>query len=94
MRVSGSYVTPFKTISTAQDYNFSANFQGGFLILNGTGSSGDGYDGNGFINISRSLIILNDTTNGGVTYGTCDITDWVDNAQIGQQLEIVIRYSI
>ena len=90
MRVSGSYVTPFKTISTAQDYNFSANFQGGFLILNGTGSSGDGYDGNGFINISRSLIILNDTTNGGVTYGTCDITDWVDNAQIGQQLEIVI----
>ena len=90
MRVSGSYVTPFKTISTAQDYNFSANFQGGFLILNGTGSSGDGYDGNGFINISRSLIILNDTTNGGVTYGTCDITDWVDNAQIGQQLEIAI----
>ena len=91
MRVSGSYVTPFKTISTAQDYSWtSTQIEGGFLILDATGSSGDGYDGNGFINISRSLIILNDTTNGGVTYGTCDITDWVDNAQIGQQLEIAI----
>ena len=72
------------------NYSYSSNIQGGFLILNATGSSGDGYDGNGFINISRSLCILNDSTNGTVTSATCDITDWVDNAQVGQQLEIAI----
>ena len=35
-------------------------------------------------------LILNDSTNGTVTSATCDITDWVDNAQVGQQLEIAI----
>ena len=89
MRVSGSHITPFKSLTTT-NYSYSSNIQGGFLILNATGSSGDGYDGNGFINISRSLCILNDSTNGTVTSATCDITDWVDNAQVGQQLEIAI----
>ena len=89
MRISGSYVSQFKSLTTT-DYSYTSNIEGGFLIKNATGSAGDGYDGNGFINISRSLCILNDSTNGTVTSATCDITDWVDNAQIGQQLEIAI----
>ncbi len=82
MRISGSTINRFRTLATTQ-YNYSADLSGGQLIKNGTGSAD-------FVNVSQSLILLNDATNGGVDYATVDITDWVDNSQLGQQLEIVI----
>ena len=82
MRLSGSMVNHFRTLGTLQ-YNYSADLSGGQLIRNGTGSAD-------FINISQSLILLNDETNGGVDFVTADITEWVDNSQFGQQLEIII----
>ena len=82
MRISGSTINRFRTLATTQ-YNYSADLSGGQLIKNGTGSAD-------FVNVSQSLILLNDATNGGVDFATVDITDWVDNSQLGQQLEIVI----
>ena len=82
MRVSGSTINRFRTLTTTQ-YNYSADLSGGQLIRNGTGSAD-------FVNISQSLILLNDATNGSVDNATLDITEWVDNSQLGQQLEVVI----
>jgi hypothetical protein len=82
MRISGSTINRFRTLATTQ-YNYSADLSGGQLIKNGTGSAD-------FVNVSQSLILLNDATNGGVDFATVDITDWVDNSQLGQQLEVVI----
>ena len=89
MRLSGSFVTPFRDIATTS-YGYSSNIHGGDLIKNATGSSGDGFDGNGFVNISRSVILLSDQSNLSVDKATVDITNWVDMAQLGQMLEIVI----
>ena len=89
VRVSGSYVTPFRTFA-ASNFSYSSNESGGFLIKNATGSSGDGFDGNGFVNISRSVCLINDDSNTVVTAATADITNWVDMAQIGQILELVL----
>ena len=89
MRVSGSYVTPFRTFA-ASNMSYSGNLSGGFMIKNATGSSGDGFDGNGFVNISRSICLINDDANASVTTPTADITNWVDMAQTGQMLELVL----
>ena len=89
MRVSGSYVTPFRTFA-ASNMSYSDNLSGGFMIKNATGSSGDGFDGNGFVNISRSICLINDDANASVTKATADITNWVDMAQTGQMLELVL----
>jgi len=89
VRISGSYVTPFRTFA-ASNFSYSSNESGGFLIKNATGSSGDGFDGNGFVNISRSVCLINDDSNTVVTAATADITNWVDMAQIGQILELVL----
>ena len=89
MRLSGSFVTPFKDIASTS-YGYAENIHGGDLIKNATGSSGDGFDGNGFVNISRSVILLSDQSNLSVDKATVDITNWVDMAQLGQMLEIVI----
>ena len=82
MRLSGSIINRFRTLGTLQ-YNYSGDLSGGQLIRNGTGSAD-------FVNVSQSLILLNDETNGGVDFATLDITEWVDNSQLGQQLEVVI----
>ena len=89
VRVSGSYVTPFRTFA-ASNFDYSGNLSGGFLIKDGTGSLGDGFDGNGFVNISRSVCLINDDANSAVTTATADITNWVDMAQTGQILELVL----
>ncbi len=89
VRVSGSYVTPFRTFA-ASNFDYSSNLSGGFLIKDGTGSLGDGFDGNGFVNISRSVCLINDDANSAVTTATADITNWVDMAQTGQILELVL----
>jgi len=89
MRVSGSYVTPFRTFA-ASNMSYSGNLSGGNMIKNATGSSGDGFDGNGFINISRSICLINDDANASVTKPNADITNWVDMAQTGQMLELVL----
>lgn len=89
MRVSGSYVTPFRTFA-ASNFSYSSDLSGGELIKNATGSLGDGFDGNGFVNISRSVCLINDDANASVTKATADITNWVDMAQTGQILELVL----
>ena len=90
MRVSGSYVSPFRTFASSNLAYTPVEEVGGFLIRNATGSSADGWDGNNFINISRSICLVNDDSNASVVKPNCDITDWVDNAQIGQMLELIL----
>jgi hypothetical protein len=89
VRVSGSYVTPFRTFA-ASNFSYSSDLSGGFLIKDATGSLGDGFDGNEFVNISRSVCLINDDADASVTAATADITNWVDMAQTGQILELVL----
>ena len=89
VRVSGSYVSPFRTFA-ASNFSYSSDLSGGFLIKNATGSLGDGFDGNEFVNISRSVCLINDDADASVTAATADITNWVDMAQTGQILELVL----
>ena len=75
MRLSGSMVQKFQALSTA-----NLTYNGAGLI---TGQSGE------TVNVSSSLILLTDVETS-PNRATVDMTGWIDNAQVGQRVEIAL----
>ena len=75
MRLSGSMVQKFQALSTA-----NLTYNGAGLI---TGQSGE------TVNVSSSLILLTDIETS-PNRATVDMTGWIDNAQVGQRVEIAL----